>query len=67
MKTKKIIINDCRQMDNVQLLNAMEAAIGYDAWLNDKRSDKDKPVTYQEFVVHESAKGTIIVNLKNAQ
>ncbi|MCA0381685.1 MAG: hypothetical protein LCH58_05960 [Bacteroidetes bacterium] len=64
MITRKIIINDCDRMTDEQVQQALAAAKGYDQWLNDKRTHKDAPVRYQQFTVRESAKGTVIVNLK---
>lgn len=64
MKANNIILRDAKKMKAEELRRALECAIGYDDWLNDKRSDKDKPVTYKGFEVHETKTGTIVVNKK---
>ena len=62
MKANDIIIRDCKQMTPEQVKQALAAALGYDAWLNDKRSAKDAPVRYKDFAVHETKTGTLVVN-----
>jgi len=62
MKADNIIIRDCKSMTPEEVKQAMAAAIGYDAWLNDKRSAKDAPVRYKDFAVHETKTGTLVVN-----
>lgn len=62
MKADNIIIRDCSRMTPEEVKQAMAAAIGYDAWLNDKRSSKDAPVRYKDFAVHETKSGTLVVN-----
>ena len=64
MPTKKIIINNVDKMTKLERHEALSAAIAYNDWLNDSRTHKDKPVIYEKFQIHESATGTLIVNLK---
>lgn len=62
MLTNNITLRNCAGQTKEELHKALDAAIGYDDWLNSIRSDKDKPVIYGKYRVHESAKGTVIVN-----
>lgn len=62
MTTNDIIIRDCKSMTPEEVKSAVAAAIGYDQWLNDKRNAKDPAVRYKDFAVHETKKGTLVVN-----
>lgn len=62
MIADNIIIRDCANLTPKEVKQALAAAIGYDAWLNDKRSAKDAPVRYKDFAVHETKIGTLVVN-----
>jgi len=62
MKANDFIIRDARNMNVSELEVALEVAMSYDKWLNDKRNHQDKPVVYGDYQVHETKTGTIIVN-----
>lgn len=62
MTTENIIIRDVKNMTPQEVKDALAAAIGYDQWLNDKRTSKDAPVRYKDFSVHETKTGTLVVN-----
>jgi hypothetical protein len=41
---------------------ATAAANSYNEWLNENRSEKNKPVIYGNFSIHETKKATIVAN-----